>query len=270
MEQNLTSALIFEDDVDWDIRIKKQLYDFSKGSRVLVQPLDKHGVSYADTTFPQPQDPDYQPQAILSDRLPRTQEPLVSPYGDNWDLLWLGHCGNRRPVANMAEPWGSIARNIPKGHVVQENDPTAPIPKHIHVYDDAGHPGFRRDFPPHSRVVHHSMDAICSLVYAVSQAGARKILYDLAVQRFDDLFDIMLRQFCDGQTWHDTHTCLTVQPTLFDHHRPPGLIAHDSDLLPAGGGTRNKGFTLNIRWSTRLNIPKLLKGETDYIDSYPD
>lgn len=153
---------------------------------------------------------------------------------------------------------------------MRENDITVVPKQDIHVFDDNGHPGFRHDFPEHTRVVHHTQDAICSLVYAVSQAGARKILYDLAIERADDLYDIMLRQFCDGSHGHDKHICVTVQPTLFDHHRPAGNVNKDSEINSANGGARDQGFTLNIRWSTRLNIKKLLKGETDYHDSYPD
>lgn len=246
------------------------MYDFAKSSRALTQPLDKRGTRFADPTFPDTPNQDAQPDSIYMDDLPRTLEPTTSPYGDNWDLLWLGHCGIRRPLAGMMEPWHTFAQRIPKGHVVQTDDPTVPAPRNIHVFDDAGHPRFRKDFPPHSRVTHHVMDGICSLVYAVSQQGARKLLYEVGVQKFDDLFDIMLRQFCEGSWWHEKHNCLTVQPTLFDHHRPPGQVSHDSDLLPAGGGVRDKGFTLNIRLSTRLNIPKLLKGETNYLDGWPD
>lgn len=40
IEQRISLALILEDDADWDIRIKRQMRDFAKASRLLVQPSD--------------------------------------------------------------------------------------------------------------------------------------------------------------------------------------------------------------------------------------
>ncbi|KAE8144471.1 hypothetical protein BDV25DRAFT_93075 [Aspergillus avenaceus] len=57
LADDLTTALILEDDVDWDITLKTQLQEFALGNHA----LQKHHHS-------------------------------SSPYGD-WDLLWLGHCG---------------------------------------------------------------------------------------------------------------------------------------------------------------------------------
>ncbi|RYO79223.1 hypothetical protein DL766_003995 [Monosporascus sp. MC13-8B] len=65
MEENLESALIMEDDVDWDTRLESQLPMIAQGAREL---------------FPAPR--------------PR---PPPSPYGWGWDLLWLGHCGEVFP-----------------------------------------------------------------------------------------------------------------------------------------------------------------------------
>lgn len=167
----------------------------------------------------------------------------------------------RRPIVGM-EPkyWRDIAKAIPKGHVAHYNDSTVPEPHQIHVYDDQHHPRFRADFANHTRVVHHHMDGICSLAYAVTQAGARKLLLELAVRAFDDYFDIMLRNFCDsqGRGRHDRHVCLTVQPTLFDH------------FITAEGKVGGKGRSNNIRWSTKGNLETLVRGETDFEDQWPD
>jgi hypothetical protein len=38
VSQNITSALILEDDIDWDIRIKPQLTTFARAARLLLQP----------------------------------------------------------------------------------------------------------------------------------------------------------------------------------------------------------------------------------------
>lgn len=237
------------------------MWDLAQSVLTLTQPLDSNS-KYADPTFPVV-DPGSQAEGIDFDHFPSTIKPQDSPYGDNWDIIWAGHCGMRRAVVGMPEPWASMAAQIPKGHIIHHNDTTVPERHYLEVYDNPGHPGFRHDFPDHTRVTHHAMDGICSLAYAVSQSGARKLLYEIGVQRYNDAFDIMLRQFCDGLAGHEKHTCLTVQPTLFDHHRPAGRKEKDGEI-------RKTAETLNIRQSVRMNMGRLLRGETELEDQYPD
>ncbi|KAJ5622704.1 hypothetical protein N7528_005936 [Penicillium herquei] len=59
VENSFTTALIMEDDVDWDVNIKTQLIEFARGLHT-VQGNKK-----------------VQPEA---------------PYGLNWDVLWIGGC----------------------------------------------------------------------------------------------------------------------------------------------------------------------------------
>ena len=44
----------------------------------------------------------------------------------------------------------------------------------------------------------------------------------------------------------------------------------DSDMVVPAKGFRNRGFTQNIRWSVMMNMDKILRGETDYEDQFPD
>ncbi|CZT09713.1 uncharacterized protein RAG0_14381 [Rhynchosporium agropyri] len=53
---------IMEDDADWDIRLLAQLTEFAKGVRSLS------GIRPSDAQH--------------------------SPYGDDWDIFWPGHCGD--------------------------------------------------------------------------------------------------------------------------------------------------------------------------------
>lgn len=61
VRDRIQTALVMEDDVDWDVMIKAQMTEFARGTRYLL-----------NTTT--------------------TNEPH-SPYGDGWDLLITGHCG---------------------------------------------------------------------------------------------------------------------------------------------------------------------------------
>lgn len=260
VDNNLTTAVIFEDDLDWDIRIRDQAHDFAVATRALLQPLEGRPGQYADPTYPTVKDKDTEldPLPLSFEQLPATQPPVTSPYGDGWDLLWLGHCGVQQPVGNPKEEWAERSRHISKGTVVKLHDTTVPQNSDIHSWDDDGHARFRNSYAPYTRVYHSGLDEVCTFAYAVSQAGARKILYDLGLWKMEDPFDLGLRQFCDGIMGHERHICLTTQPSLFSHyeHKEGSELDHEK--------------TWNIRWSARENLPKLLDGNTDYDDQWPD
>ena len=267
VQQNLTSALILEDDADWDIRIKQQLHDYALSTQALIQPLALNPSTYIDPTFPTPPDPSTMSPDITFASLPSTIPPTVSPYGDGWDLLWLGHCGMTLP-STRSEALRSISMKQPKGRVIHSNDETVPLSTYLNLLE--AEENVRVLYPNHTRVTHHVAGAICSLGYAVSQAGARRLLYNLGMKTFDQPFDLMLNSFCEGTHMQDYHLCLTVQPQLFDHHRPAGRTSQDSDITDHGDEVREKAFTANIRYSTKMNVEKLLKGDMQYDDQYPD
>ncbi|GME45015.1 Glycosyltransferase family 25 [Neofusicoccum parvum] len=243
VEQNLTSALILEDDADWDLRIKSQMQDFARASRLLIQPLPGTPDKFLDPTCPESAPGQKAEHFEVGKHF--TTDPTTSPYGDidRWDLLWLGHCGIRFPRVSDEK--------VPLGRAVIPDDETVPQPQHIHA--QYGNDDLVHEHPAHTRFVSRVRAGTCSLGYAVSQPGARRLLYELGVHRLSDTFDISLRSICDGVDGRKLRTCLTVQPQLFQHHRP-----------------NEQAFTTNIRWSTRLNFPKLVDGETDYIDLFKD
>lgn len=108
--------------------------------------------------------------------------------------------------------------------------------------------------------------------YALSQLGARRFLYELGLHKMTGNADIMFRSVCDGDEREDRpiRTCLTVQPQLFQHHRPVASKATFSDITDHGREYNARAFTRNIRWSTQLNLGKIVSGETDYIDLFKD
>ena len=239
MHNNYTSALIVEDDVDWDVRLKSLLKDFALSSHALAQKPDSTDISF--------------------DALAHLPPPRVSPYGDDWDLLWLGHCGMGLPKTG--------------GKVLHYHDPSVPEPQFLHSYlrSDPTPLGI---YPAHTRIVMREVsDPVCSLAYAVSQAGARKILYTLGLKTFDGPYDLMLRAWCEGLNGNASNgrqVCLGALPQLFDHHRRKGPKSRDSDISDHGAEYRDKPETLNIRWSVRMNMERILRGETEYEDQWPD
>lgn len=61
LQNSYTTALILEDDADWDVALKMQLREFARGVRLL------NGEENA---------------------------PKTAPYGTDWDILWIGGCAS--------------------------------------------------------------------------------------------------------------------------------------------------------------------------------
>lgn len=227
-----------EDDVDWDVRLKDILREYAMSSNALLKAGPGSTIAF-DTL---PSDP--------------VTTPMFSPYGEDWDVLWLGHCGSDLEDG--------------ESRVVHRNDITVPELKYLHSWDvNAESPlGI---YPDHTRVTMPVFEGVCSLAYAVSQNGARAILNSIGLKNLDNAYDIMLRHFCTGGGQRESHSCLGVLPQIFDHHRPVGTEKADSDINEAPAEKlRNKAYTLNIRWSVRMNMDRILRGESTYDDQYPD
>lgn len=216
VEEGYSSALIFEDDADWDIRIKSQLADFALGTRYFLG-----NASDAATS---------------------------SPYGDGWDLLWVGLCHDFRP------------KDDDRVYVIN-NDLSVPKIDKLRI----NNPEMMKEFPDHTRIIHVAGAPICTYAYALSLAGARKVLWALSVKELQGIFDNALAWWCRDKGG----MCVSANPPYFQAHQFAGGAGKGSDINP-GVPELKEGKTINIRWSTKLNIEKLLRGETDYHDQFPD
>jgi GR25 family glycosyltransferase involved in LPS biosynthesis len=261
---NISSALILEDDAYWNVRLRSHVQDFALSTLALTHPLLHSKSRYADPTHPVPQSSAVTPVTEMSIKsLPSTVPPTISPYGDNWDLLWLGHCGMHFPSTLRPFP-----EKITKGLVVHQPDSTVAEKQFLSMILELDE--LKDQYPDHTRVTHHVSEGTCSLGYALSNRGATKLLYATGVQEMNLPYDLSLRQFCDGQGLRKTPFCLTTQPALFKHHRPVGNASAESDISDHGNAYQEKAFSINIRWSARLNVEALLTGSTDFDDQFPD
>ncbi|KAL0933556.1 glycosyltransferase family 25 protein [Colletotrichum truncatum] len=197
VRRNLSSVLILEDDVDWDVRIRDQLRDFAVSTHALTQPL------YADPTYKNPTG-DGTFIDIPFHHLPATVPPRLSPYGDDWDLLWIGHCGMHFPFENN--------KNVPRTRIIHTNEVTVAPKKNLWTFNIPF--TLIEKYPEHTRAVHHAQEGVCTLGYAVSQKGARKLLQEVALKDVSDAYDILLRAFCEGSRGQKPHNCITTQPAL--------------------------------------------------------
>ncbi|QSZ35916.1 hypothetical protein DSL72_007038 [Monilinia vaccinii-corymbosi] len=221
VENHLASAFIMEDDVDWDIRLLTQLPEYARGIRTLSHvPLDQR---------------------------------QHSPYGDDWDILWPGHCGDAPPASPPHHDQEAKKTKHDAALYIIDNDETV-APKSARAWLKA-----LAAYPENTRVIHRTGAPTCTFGYAVSYRGAQKILMALAVQggaKRNLALGGALASLC-----HDGHLdarCYSVEPPLFQPHRPAGAMdAEDGDA-------KGSGRTDVIVWSARLNLEQMIMGRVDY------
>ncbi|KAH9892293.1 glycosyltransferase family 25 protein [Xylariomycetidae sp. FL2044] len=226
VEKGLSTALILEDDMDWDVGLKKALAGFAPASREFLQ----DGFS---------------------------AKPKIkgeSPYGQNWDMLWLGACWNTFPE-RMRDDMKLSDDLQDTRKILIRDDPTVGPPHRL-----VGNPAHDwKEFPNNTRIVYRPGSQVCSFAYALSQAGARRALSYLGIEGLNKPFDMRLDDLC--RLRENGMRCLSVSPAVFEHHRPRGKIALDSDiLLTDNQDVREVGYSENIYYSTRMNLKNLVSG----------
>lgn len=257
VEENIASALILEDDADWDVRLKGQLYRFAEGTRTLQDlAMDEQAFSNASRN------------ALFG---PSMSGVPHSPYGDNWDILWLGHCGETFPERIPGHHIIDLESTRYKYYAIQD-DETLPPAEQVDSWisgDLERHPGVRW--------VHFSGGPTCSAAYALSQTGARKILLALSVGgTLIAQLDNAMSSLCqDHSPWDAPNDldgppgypgarmrCLSLTPAVFSQHKPRGLKAAESDIevVEDGHEVREVGESPNLMWSARLNAQNLILG----------
>ncbi|KAL8942138.1 MAG: hypothetical protein Q9216_001823 [Gyalolechia sp. 2 TL-2023] len=222
VRERISTALVVEDDSDWDVSFREQMADFATGSR------------YISGTAKKPR----------------------SPYGDDWDLLWLGHCAVQEDPSDQRR-------------FVIENDDTVPPQQHRVNFSKC--PKLNEEgYDNSTRIVFRAKDGVCLYAYALSFHGAQKVLrWQNKMDKFLPI-DISIGNQCKNDP---NFKCIGVFPQLIDSHKPAGRQSRDSDIGTFDpNNIREKGFTNNIVRSTRLNIETLLyDGEKAKIeDQWPD
>jgi GR25 family glycosyltransferase involved in LPS biosynthesis len=316
VEQNLTTAFILEDDVDWDIRVRQNLQRFALASRVLSSSHDiltaspnlRSHIEYRtnseteETAF-QIIDTKNLPKTLPSLPLPSVYaNPIYhqqnrdagyrSPYGDpsNWDILWLGHCGAGFPRSPQP-PSTSIKHHISVTSsnlvLTHPNDLTVPVGRHLKAHPFQGGPdALAKVYPPHTRIYHRSTGGeLCTVGYAVSQRGARRLLHQFGIKGWSNIFDAEMGRWCAGEDpemgrnfpkptpgekpKRKERVCVTSHPPIFAHHHP---MQGESDIGGLGGGYARKYETKYLRYSVRMNLENLVQGknEKDLDDQWPD
>lgn len=222
VERNLTTALILEDDADWDPRVRSQLASFSLAARGLPDMITRGGVYATEDGTRTSAEPDVEETLrLLTSPLPSQSSSIGSPYGEDWDVLWLGHCGTSLPpIQNTSIP--------SPDRFLLSSDPTSSTS---------------------SRTYHRTSSTLCTLAYVVTQHGARKILYEHGIRNLDKGYDFALSEWCDGETKHmgKRPLCLTSSPSVFGHYWPEGGGKSDIAGLGKEGPSRYGPLEKSVR-----------------------
>ena len=210
VNERVTSALILEDDIDWEVDVKKQLAP-SGDLATAVRRLSASNPQLEFTSL---------------------------PYGNTYDVLWLGHCGMRWHGNFGPTTFFNITYRDPlvfpmKTYAVWDGKPLEGVPE--------GH-----------RQVRLGSEVLCTLAYGITLQGAERLLHRLDNGGGHGAFDIELTDACA----YGNLRCLTVNPELMHdqvmqggqgsliNSKKPGSAKKYEDMIPV---------TWNIRYSARCN-----------------
>lgn len=226
IDRKVASAIIFEDDADWDVALKMQLVQFARGSRFLLN-TPEHKVPH-------------------------------SPYGDSWDLLWLGHC------STAVDPSDNRRFVIPKDPTVLPPEARTEFERPDMTHFESGPNGDNS-----TRIVHAQSWGSCTAAYAISLRGAEKVLHYESMLPFNATVDDGLGNLCRPK--HPYFSCISPFPTLIGVSKPAGPTNRWSDIdVQKVEYIEEKGHTDRIMFSTRQNIARLVQDETVFESQYPE
>lgn len=208
---NIESALIMESDADWDLRIKEVLQGVASASKRLLDfPFD------AQT------------------------RPGIFPYGDKWDIIWLGHCGS----------W-----NHENHRIYSFNDSTVPPEDYEYTFTDKPR---AEQHKQGTRSVFPLGRAVCSTAYAISNAGAVKL--EKEFRKGSDNIDLRLASICNE---NQNVNCLGVWPQLITAAITETNIEHPLGEIVTGAMSVTEWYPgPGLQYSARLNAEKVLNGSS--------
>ena len=192
------TALIFEDDVDWDIRL-----------RTIQVPLAQQSARTLST----------------ASHLDAERYPWGTPR--DWDLLYLGHCGDYlNDITDGVGVGHHHPAQLDKLKHILYPDPTMPNRTDLHPYTASFLTAMA--VPERTRVLHHSVWPLCTFGYAITRRTAERLLEELAPAKEDirkhiTAYDSAILTACrDGLLY-----CYTLQPELFHHMEGESIIADE-------------------------------------------
>ncbi|KAK4690798.1 hypothetical protein P7C71_g6073, partial [Lecanoromycetidae sp. Uapishka_2] len=203
-----------ESDADWDLRITDIMSGVAEGVKRLI-----------DWPF--------------ENTLNATADPLQqpSPYGEKWDVIWIGHCA---------------AHDNGNGRVYEVHDPA--VPPEDHEYSFGGRPDDDQH-KPGTRIIFQLRGVICAYSYAVSYQGAKKMLKHIEEEGTNIPFDFTVGNLCSGKA---DVACAGIWPQAMSAASTASNIAHGAGSITSYAKDASPGPAL--QYSARVNSKLVLNG----------
>jgi hypothetical protein len=156
----------------------------------------------------------------------------------DWDVLWLGHCGERAQTGDAS--------------YIDYHDSTRPTTDQFSGFSKKL---WMDEVPDGHRRLQAATQPICTFAYAVTNAGAKRVL-ELLSNGMDEAYDVGLQDQCRQGDLR----CFTVVPQLMQHYEPPAELGYVSIINEESGGgqsssdevlEREMGSTGNVVHSAR-------------------
>ncbi|KKA20905.1 hypothetical protein T310_5045 [Rasamsonia emersonii CBS 393.64] len=214
--ERISTALILEDDSDWDVMLKSQLVEFARGARLLQNSSSSH-------------------------------EHPSSPYGDSWDILWLGHCG--------ATP----RRDRRRFYVISDDPTVRPAGRKA----EFGEPDMTpwKEHANTTRLVYEANDAVCLNGYAVTYNGARRAMASMSLAPLNQPVDLGFSDLCRRNAFPD-FTCIAPHPRLISFSLPTDPNIRKASDIHKDDSEWHEGASNGIVYSALQNVLPRLAGAT--------
>jgi hypothetical protein len=225
VQKKIQTALIMEDDADWDVMLKAQMLEIARGARHVQQSMS----------------------------------PKHSPYGDEWEALFVGHCGTNNRLDGNEE--------VDKRYWVINNDPTVVPPQcGKGVRSPNQSPLAISETDNRTRIIFSPYKVTCLQAYGVTLGAAAHVLYDQALGPHATVIDIAWSQMCK---YRKLRMPIAIHPPIMGQHRPPGDGSKDSDRTEHRNAARKVGISENVNFPMRLNIESFIYGKELVKSQYP-
>lgn len=202
LDSGLETALILEDDVDWDIHLRPVQIPAAAAA------MRSHISSSSSSSS-------------------RSRSRSRDYYGDisQWDLLYIGHCGDYFDSVDYPVGVGHLSpADLTSLPHIMYNDPTLLSRWQLHPYTASFLTAL--NVPEKTRLVHKSVWPLCTFAYAVTRNGAQVLREQAAPPKATvGAFDIAIMHGCQ----HGLLRCVSVNPELFHHVEGDSLIGKSQE-----------------------------------------
>ncbi|KAL1303002.1 hypothetical protein AAFC00_003318 [Neodothiora populina] len=211
LSTDLETVLILEDDVDWDIRLRtQQVPRVAAAARTLT--AREAGINQTSSRGDKNRNIVVQESSFMSTASAGGYWGETSGNA-SWDLMYLGHCGDRF----YPETWNDEIRSK-----ASFEDPSVPPLHSLHTFTRRFLT--RLGIGTETRILHKSINPLCTFGFALTRHAAYRLLHEIAPREQEggcQAYDVRILETCRDKGFR----CWTVTPELFHHQDAASMIA---------------------------------------------